>query len=79
MATRSSSSKMRALIAPAYVTPDKYEIVELLKAEIKGPRHVLVQVHAASINPHDVKQAKGMMKILEKLEYNIPLVSAFDL
>lgn len=70
---------MRALIAPAYVVPERYEIAEVPKPEIKDPHDILVQVQAAGVNPHDVKQAKGMMKIAEKLEYALPPISSFDL
>jgi NADPH:quinone reductase-like Zn-dependent oxidoreductase len=37
--------------------------------EINDPRDVLVRIHAASVNPHDVKEARGMKKIVQKLEY----------
>jgi NADPH:quinone reductase-like Zn-dependent oxidoreductase len=63
------ASQMHALVASKYCTPDGYEIAELPKVEIKDPRDVLVRIHAASINPHDVKEARGMKKIVQKLEY----------
>jgi NADPH:quinone reductase-like Zn-dependent oxidoreductase len=55
-------------VAPKYCTPEGYEIAELPKPEIKDPHDILVKVYAASINPHDVKEAKGMMKPV----YQIP-------
>jgi len=72
MAT-ATKSQMQALIAPKYCTPDKYEIAELPKPEIKDLHDVLVKIYVASINPHDVKEAKGLMRPLTSLA-SLPLL-----
>ena len=36
---------------------------DLPKPEISNPKDVLIKVHAASINPIDVKKASGMLKM----------------
>jgi NADPH:quinone reductase-like Zn-dependent oxidoreductase len=70
MASSKSMPKMQALFAPKYCTPDEYEVVELPMPEIKDLHEVLVRVFAASINPHDDKEAKGQMKMI----HNVPCV-----
>jgi hypothetical protein len=67
MASKASELQMRVLVAPSYCTPEKYDVIELQRPAIKEPHEVLVEVHAASINPRDVKQAKGLMKIMENI------------
>ncbi|GFG06162.1 2-methylene-furan-3-one reductase [Aspergillus udagawae] len=39
---------------------------ELPKPEIQDPKGVLIKVHAASVNPIDVKKADGILKFLQK-------------
>lgn len=57
---------MRALAIQKYTKPSGYEILELPVPEIKNPKDIVVKVHAASINPIDVKLANGIAKMLRK-------------
>ena len=59
---------MRSLAIPKYSTPDKYYVIDHPSPTITSPDDVQVKVHAASINPVDVKLASGMAKMFEKAE-----------
>lgn len=63
---------MLSVAAPAYSDPSRYEIVKLPRPTISEPTDVVIQVHAASVNPVDVKLAAGMFKFAVKDEYAIP-------
>ena len=56
---------MRALAITAYTTPNKYIIADLPVPALESSDTVLIKVHAASINPIDVKRAVGMMKMMK--------------
>jgi alcohol dehydrogenase len=64
----------------AYIThyggPNALQIGTQGKPEI-GPREILVQVKAASINPVDYKIRQGMLK--QMLDYRLPLILGQDL
>lgn len=47
-----------------YSNPSGYELGELPKPEIENANEVLIKVHAASVNPIDVKMASGATKIM---------------
>jgi len=55
---------MRSLAVQSYCRPDKYEISTIPTPKITLPNHVLVKVHAASINPNDMEMAAGMAKLI---------------
>ncbi|KAJ5629582.1 hypothetical protein N7528_003239 [Penicillium herquei] len=55
---------MLSLNIPSYAKPSDYQLSELPKPEIEAPNEVIVKVHAASINPIDVKRAGGGLKIV---------------
>ncbi|KAI2081174.1 hypothetical protein LOZ36_006269 [Ophidiomyces ophidiicola] len=55
---------MLSLHINSYSPPSGYQVSELPKPELNGPKDVIIKVHAASINPVDVKKADGMMKLL---------------
>lgn len=57
---------MLSLHIPAYSPPSGYQCSELAQPEIGGPKDVIIKVHAASINPIDVKKADGMLKMAIK-------------
>jgi NADPH:quinone reductase-like Zn-dependent oxidoreductase len=57
---------MRAIALPAYCKPDKYDIGTIPVPKIKKPHEILIKVHAASINPIDVKMASGIGKLIHK-------------
>jgi NADPH:quinone reductase-like Zn-dependent oxidoreductase len=53
---------MQSIHITEYTSPDGYKLGELPAPAIEDPRDVLVKVHAASVNPIDVKVANGAMK-----------------
>jgi NADPH:quinone reductase-like Zn-dependent oxidoreductase len=57
---------MLSINIPAYSKPSGYQLSELPKPEIQDPKDVLIKVHAASINPIDVKKADGILKFVKK-------------
>jgi NADPH:quinone reductase-like Zn-dependent oxidoreductase len=57
-------STMRSLAIQKYCKPSEYQILELPKPKLKDPEDILIKVHAASINPVDVKVASGMAKMV---------------
>ncbi|MCJ1253287.1 hypothetical protein MMC24_001098 [Lignoscripta atroalba] len=67
---------MRALTIPSYTTPANYNISQLPVPSISNPAQVLIKVHAACINPVDVKKAAGMMKYFETVTF--PMVIGLD-
>jgi NADPH:quinone reductase-like Zn-dependent oxidoreductase len=58
-------SSMRAIALATYVKPDEYEVATLPTPAITQPDEVLIKVHAASINPIDVKIASGATKAMK--------------
>lgn len=55
---------MLAITSPKYSDPSGYELSEITRPTVTKPDDVVVQVHAASINPVDVKIAAGAFKQL---------------
>lgn len=49
-----------------YSSPSDYVVSDLPKPQIDDPKDVMVRVHAASINPIDVKKADGALKMALK-------------
>ncbi|GFG17889.1 Reticulon-4-interacting protein 1 -like protein, mitochondrial [Aspergillus udagawae] len=45
-----------------YTTPEYYELSELPAPTFEGPKDIVIKVHAACINPIDVKKASGVTK-----------------
>ncbi|KAK5043617.1 hypothetical protein LTR84_011377 [Exophiala bonariae] len=64
---------MRSLSIHRYCTPADYSILNVPKPEIKASDDILIEVHAASINPVDVKVASGVAKMVrsETFPYKI--------
>ena len=54
---------MRSLVAPHYTDPSGYQLATIPEPVISRPSEVLIKVHAASVNPIDVKLAAGVLKI----------------
>jgi NADPH:quinone reductase-like Zn-dependent oxidoreductase len=52
-----------------YATPQKYELSELPAPTVEGPNDIVIKVHAASVNPIDVKKASGVSKVVLKDRY----------
>ncbi len=54
---------MTCVIAPSYTDPSGYQLAELPRPVVTEPTDVVIRVHAASINPIDVKKAAGVLKL----------------
>lgn len=63
---------MRAAQMKDYGGPEVMEVVDIAKPQ-PGEGQVLVEVHAASINPFDIKIRSGMMKEMIPLELPITM------
>lgn len=59
---------MLSVTTSKYSSPSGYELIKLPRPQISEPKDVLIRVHAASINPIDVKKADGVFKLLFKEE-----------
>ncbi|EFE44829.1 zinc alcohol dehydrogenase, putative [Trichophyton verrucosum HKI 0517] len=64
---------MLSLNTPSYSAPSGYQLSELPKPVLEDSNDVIIRVHAASINPIDVKKANGMLKMAmaDKFPYKI--------
>ncbi|OAQ68690.1 alcohol dehydrogenase [Pochonia chlamydosporia 170] len=64
---------MQSVGITGFSDPSGYKLLSLPKPEVSDPKDVVVQVHAASINPIDVKKAAGAMKMVlkDKFPYQI--------
>lgn len=60
------ASEMLSVTAPTYTDPSRYELSKLPRPVITEKTDVLIQVHASSINPVDVKKAGGVFKVAVK-------------
>ncbi|KAJ0270799.1 hypothetical protein COL940_011430 [Colletotrichum noveboracense] len=60
------ASSMLAITAPNYTNPSGYQLSTIPQPVISDPTDVLFRVHAASINPVDVKKAAGIFKLAVK-------------
>jgi alcohol dehydrogenase len=67
---------MKAALIEGYGSNDRVKVADV-SAPVMGPMDVLVRVHAASVNPLDVKIRDGKVKTL--LKYRFPLVLGNDL
>lgn len=57
---------MRALAIPTYGKPSSYGVATIPTPQITQPDEVLIKVHAASVNPIDIKVAEGALKFAHK-------------
>lgn len=57
---------MLSINIPKHTTPDQYELGEVPSLSVERPTDILIKVHAASINPIDVKKASGITKAVLK-------------
>jgi NADPH:quinone reductase-like Zn-dependent oxidoreductase len=64
-------STMLAVIAPKFTKPTGYQVTQVPRPTVTEPDDVVIQVRAASVNPIDVKNAAGHLKLA------IPERSAF--
>jgi len=58
---------MRSLCIFAYCEPSKYEISSIPTPTITSPKHVLIKIYAASLNPTDTQGAAGAFKFAFKV------------
>lgn len=67
---------MKAVVVTRYGRTE--DVVELrdLPAPTVGPRQVLIEVYAASVNPIDFKLQQGALKAVRKMQF--PFVMGFD-
>ncbi|RBQ78902.1 hypothetical protein FVER14953_00089 [Fusarium verticillioides] len=63
------ATEMLSITAPSYTSPSGYELSTVSKPTITEDKDVLIKVHAASINPVDVKKAAGVFKMAIKEEF----------
>lgn len=57
---------MLSINIPQYRNPDQYELGDVPSLAVESPTDILIKVHAASINPIDVKKASGAAKLILK-------------
>jgi alcohol dehydrogenase len=62
---------MKAALIERYGSNDVVKVTDIA-VPVMGPMDLLVRVHAASVNPVDVKTRNGQLKRL--LKYRFPLV-----
>lgn len=60
---REAQATMLCITTNTFSAPSGYELSTLPRPSISGPTDVLIEVHAASINPIDVKKASGVLKM----------------
>jgi NADPH:quinone reductase-like Zn-dependent oxidoreductase len=64
--SQAPSDKMLSISIPAYSKPSGYKVAQFPKPVVNADTDVIIKVHAASINPVDVKRADGIMKMVVK-------------
>lgn len=60
------SATMLSITAPTYTDPSGYELSRVARPTVTEGTDVVIRVHAASINPVDVKKADGVFKAAVK-------------
>ena len=60
---------MLSLAINSYTAPLNYELLDFPTPELSSPTDVLIKVHAASINPGDVKTAAGATRVMMPLTF----------
>ncbi|XXH03019.1 hypothetical protein Hte_009409 [Hypoxylon texense] len=65
---------MRALVAQKYCDPAEYEVADVPVPTIKGPKDVLIKMHAVGITTGDTQLAKGLGRfVLGNVEFPLKL------
>lgn len=57
---------MLSITAPRYTDPSGYELSTVPRPTVTDKTEVVIRVHAASVNPVDVKKAAGVFKLAIK-------------
>ena len=60
------AAEMLSITAPTFTDPSGYELSTVPRPTVTGNKDILIRVHAASINPVDVKKASGVFKFVLK-------------
>jgi len=68
---------MRALVLTRYGGPEATEVQEHVPAPVAGFKEVVVQVHAAGLNPVDYKIRKGILRVIRR--YSLPVILGNDI
>lgn len=58
------AQEMLSITTPSFSDPSSYQLSTLARPVISQPTDVIIKVHAASINPIDVKKAGGAFKLV---------------
>lgn len=61
-------AEMLSITTPVYSDPSRFELATVPRPIVSRPNDVVIKVHAASVNPVDVKLASGMLKFAVKDE-----------
>ena len=54
---------MLSITIPSFSAPSGYQLSTVPRPAVLEPTDVVIEVHAASINPIDVKKASGALKM----------------
>jgi len=60
------AAEMLSITAPRYTDPSGYQLSTLPQPTVTDASDVMIRVHAASVNPVDVKKAGGVFKMAVK-------------
>ena len=70
---------MRSVYITEHTAPGQYQLGDVPSLVVEKPNDILIKVHAASINPIDVKKASGATKMVLKDRYELNLHDNFFL
>lgn len=59
---------MLAVTIPSFGAPETYELTDQPTPTVTQPTDIVIKVHAASVNPIDLKKANGVFKLAVKEE-----------
>ena len=65
----STSASMLAVVAREFTKPDGYDLATVLRPTVMNDDDVVIKIHAASVNPVDVKKADGVFKAVLTEQY----------
>ncbi|PHH91698.1 hypothetical protein CDD83_10615 [Cordyceps sp. RAO-2017] len=63
------SAEMLSVTAPTFTDPSRYELSKMPRPTVTEKTDVVIRVHAASINPVDVKKADGVFRMAMKEQF----------
>lgn len=62
-------AEMLSLTALRYTTPSNFTLSRLPIPTLSSPTDVLIKIHATSINPGEIRRAKGQLKVFETVTF----------